>query len=81
MNPNSEPSESDSRPIEALFEKLTGVKIVRATETEPGNRDEILALIAERRAARQARSDERGEQWVARAAEAYEKRGSRQECE
>jgi hypothetical protein len=57
------------------FEESAGIKIVETTATTEGNEDDVRRRIAERRAAREARSAERARQAGDRASDAYRKRG------
>ena len=57
------------------FEKSAGIKVVETTATTPGNEDAVRAKLAERRAAREARSKARGDAAVERSAAAYARKG------
>jgi hypothetical protein len=62
--------------IREAFEKSSGIEIVEETATTPGNADEVRRVIAERRAAREARRAERLERSVRERQIEYEGRGA-----
>jgi hypothetical protein len=64
MRVDEESNEDQTRALEALWEKLTGVRIVRTTETTKGNEEEIRAMISQRRVAREKRRAEREERAI-----------------